>query len=713
MAEGSATERPLVSVVVPVYNVEKYLDRCVESIVGQTYDNLEIILVNDGSPDNSGAICEKWRDADSRVVYVVKENGGLSDARNAGVAAATGEYVGFVDSDDYIAPDTYEVMLREMREYDADLAMFGVADVYADHTDNPPDLGVRVMTPAEALRDIFLNETLMVGVPPRLYPAWLVREVTSPVGRTHEDAFIVVDLLSKVNRIVVDSKPRYFYVHNEGTITSDPAKRARRDNIDAWEHNRQLVQELYPEIYDDVMFRCYWAHFDVLDGMLLAGLDEAAGTKDGSLPAIPKAEIVDWLVAHKNGIVAHPAMSAKRKLAVQLLAVNEGLYKGLVMLQNSSIKYEEGGVDASASGRKRVGFFVSSLADMGGAIRVSVSIANRMVEDYDVVIFELTGHDEIAFPLDSRIDVVPLGSKQERFRGRVGEVGSLMREALKKHPVDVMLGIGAEETGVAIAPCLGAKVPLVFCDHGALVNQLDDKTTTMLRRICSAACPVTVTLTMQTYADYMKIFHVPGRKLMCIPNWIPSALFEKAAGYDAGVKKILWAGRLDHEKGVDHLYDIAKRVLPSHPDWTWDVYGKAILGTEEFDIAAAIEADGLSGQMNLMGQVDDMYDRYATYSIGTLTSYREGLPLFLLEGKACGLPCVSFDVDTGPRDIVVDGVDGYLVEPYDCAAYAARLEELMESEELRAKMSAAGREDAKRFSEDAIYEKWVTLIERF
>ena len=96
---------PLVSVIVPVYKVEKYLDKCIESIVGQTYENLEIILVDDGSPDNCPTMCDEWAQKDSRIKVIHKENGGLSSARNAGLDACTGDYIGFVDSDDWIEPD--------------------------------------------------------------------------------------------------------------------------------------------------------------------------------------------------------------------------------------------------------------------------------------------------------------------------------------------------------------------------------------------------------------------------------------------------------------------------------------------------------------------------------------------------------------------------------------------------------------------------------
>ena len=279
---------PLISVVVPVYNVENYLDRCVASLIAQTYANLEIILVDDGSPDACPALCDEWAQRDKRIVVIHKENGGLSDARNVGVLAAHGSHIGFVDSDDYVAPDMYESLYSHMRETEAEVAICGVADVYFDHTDTPAQTIRTVMTSEEALSDMFLNKTLTVCVPPRLYPAWLLHEVPQPVGMTHEDSWTVVDFFTKVSKVAVDTTPRYFYWHAQGTITSSPATRARQDLIDAWEHNRRVIEKRFPAIIDDVMFRCYWAHFDVLDGMILS--------KSADMQR--KHAVISWLKQH-------------------------------------------------------------------------------------------------------------------------------------------------------------------------------------------------------------------------------------------------------------------------------------------------------------------------------------------------------------------------------------------------------------------------------
>lgn len=321
---------PFISVIVPVYNVEKYLDRCMQSIVDQTYRNLEIILVNDGSSDGSGTLCDTWEQRDSRVRVIHLEQSGVSAARNTGVEAAQGDYIGFVDGDDFIDVDMYSSLYDLMIEHHADIGICAVADVYADHTDTPAVTeGVELITPHDALSDIFLNKTLMVGLPPRLYAASLLKAVPCPVGKTHEDAYIVVDLFSRAHTIVVDRTPRYFYWHNEGTITSAPSSRATSDNVEAWEHNRALVEKLYPDLMQDVLFRCYWAHFDMLDGMILAGQK-----KDEQWHAT-----ASYLKAHRDDIIVHSEVNEKRKLAVRVLCVSESLYRLLVHAQSLLVRY--------------------------------------------------------------------------------------------------------------------------------------------------------------------------------------------------------------------------------------------------------------------------------------------------------------------------------------------------------------------------------------
>ena len=124
----------LISVIIPIYNVEAYLDECVQSILSQTHKQLEIILVDDGSPDGCPAMCDAWAEKDSRIRVIHKENGGLSDARNVGIDAATGDYIAFVDSDDWIVPEMYEKMLAALKKENADICACNILSCFPDRT---------------------------------------------------------------------------------------------------------------------------------------------------------------------------------------------------------------------------------------------------------------------------------------------------------------------------------------------------------------------------------------------------------------------------------------------------------------------------------------------------------------------------------------------------------------------------------------------------
>lgn len=359
---------------------------------------------------------------------------------------------------------------------------------------------------------------------------------------------------------------------------------------------------------------------------------------------------------------------------------------------------------------KHIVFILSSLGDMGGAIRVSTSLANRLVEDYRVSVIQMESAEEFAFELNPRVATYSLDLEGMRMRKRLLRATKPLDKILQEIQPDIALCVSNDDALPAFRALNRAGIPMVFCDHGALINQIDERYATGLRKWWAKRVAATVVLTEQSKDDYCRIFGLSEDRVVCIPNWIPPRLVEQGERADAQAKRILWAGRLDAEKGPDLMLDIAKRVLPSHPDWTWDVYGKAVLGTGA-DYEAQAREVGIGGQLRFCGTYDDPVAVYASHSIGTLTSYREGLPLFLLEAQAFGMPCLSFDVDTGPRDIMAEGENGFLVEPYDCAAYAAKLAELMDDEDLRVRMGQRARENAARFSLKAIYPLWTALIE--
>ena len=164
------TQDELISIIIPVYKVEKYLEKCINSIIGQTYTNLQIILVDDGSPDNSGKICDKYAKKDSRVEVIHKSNGGLSEARNSGIERAKGKYIGFVDSDDYIKEDMYEVLYNLITRFQADVSICNLYDVVGDEKNiRNINEGIKEYNRIDILKEVLMDKNIQSYAWNKLY----------------------------------------------------------------------------------------------------------------------------------------------------------------------------------------------------------------------------------------------------------------------------------------------------------------------------------------------------------------------------------------------------------------------------------------------------------------------------------------------------------------------------------------------------------------
>jgi len=206
-----------ISVIIPVYNTEEYLDQCIRSVTGQTYANLEIILVDDGSQDNSYKICEKWANQDDRIVLIQKENGGQSTARNAALEVATGSYFGFVDSDDWIEPDMYEQLYRAIVEAGADAAICRLA---------PEESVEATDVYRELVRDNIGSQLMRF-----LFSAKLWDGIRMPIGRYAEDAAVIHKLLCGRKIQPVDRCFYHYNVDNPTSSTNAPTNRMK-NNVD-------------------------------------------------------------------------------------------------------------------------------------------------------------------------------------------------------------------------------------------------------------------------------------------------------------------------------------------------------------------------------------------------------------------------------------------------------------------------------------------------
>ena len=225
----------LVSVIVPVYNVEKYLDRCIQSIEDQSYKYLEIILVDDGSPDNCPEICDEWAKKDSRIVVIHKANGGLSDARNAGMNVATGEYISFIDSDDWIEHDFLELLLNEINDKNVDIAECAIR--LCD--DNNNTLRIKgaekeqIYNTVNAVKNVVNDSNNSVTVWNKLYKREVISYILFEKGKYHEDTFWTWKVFLNANKVAVINKPLYNYVQRDNSIMGAKYSLKRLDSLEA------------------------------------------------------------------------------------------------------------------------------------------------------------------------------------------------------------------------------------------------------------------------------------------------------------------------------------------------------------------------------------------------------------------------------------------------------------------------------------------------
>ena len=242
-------EMPLISVIVPVYNVEAYLDRCVQSIVDQSYKNLEIILVDDGSPDNCPAMCDAWAEKDSRIKVIHQENAGGGAARNVALDVAHGELISFVDSDDYIEPHMYAHLLSLM-ESDVDIAEYGILNTENDYAalDNGSSCESKIYSVQEAMQ-LHISDSLFRQTPPnKLYRRSTIGEIRFPVGKRIDDEFWTYRVIANARKLVHTSCKMYAYRQQPGSVMHLAFSLQRLQAVDAKCQRLGLLQERFPEL---------------------------------------------------------------------------------------------------------------------------------------------------------------------------------------------------------------------------------------------------------------------------------------------------------------------------------------------------------------------------------------------------------------------------------------------------------------------------------
>lgn len=269
----------LISVVVPVYNVEQYLNRCVNSILNQTYKNIEIILVDDGSPDNSPAICDDLCKKYENIKVIHKKNGGLSSARNAGIVASRGEYISFIDSDDFVDRGFIERLYSLIMEYDADLSMLAYQEVTPKTEIRSVPREEEIVYKNEEVEESFLQlkiDSVCVG----LYSKYAIGDTRFKEGKTSEDIPFNFDIFQKIKTFVYAPEKRYFYFYNKESISNGPLDknmlnylRFRGDIYEFYKNRDSKLENLSESLFAR-------AAFGLQTRMALYGISDQMDEKD-------------------------------------------------------------------------------------------------------------------------------------------------------------------------------------------------------------------------------------------------------------------------------------------------------------------------------------------------------------------------------------------------------------------------------------------------
>lgn len=312
-----------ISVIVPVYNVEQYLERCVDSIINQTYKNLEIILVNDGSTDNSGQLCDELARKDDRIRVIHKRNGGVSEARNVGVKEVSGEYVIFIDSDDYIDKKMFNVLYSQIKLARADVSVCGVMNIYENN--NIPQARntneYLILNNEGFLREYLKGERIPGGIWNKLIKSSIAKSIEFPVGLIYEDAYYHYELIKLARKYVVTTEPLYNYYHREGSLTEGYYKKRDLSCIEIYNKFYDYVVKNYFSNKEEAFFRLSYSYFVILDKMLL---------QDDYKKIEEYDKIVGFLKKNAFKISRNRIFRTGRRIAALTLLINIELYRILL-----------------------------------------------------------------------------------------------------------------------------------------------------------------------------------------------------------------------------------------------------------------------------------------------------------------------------------------------------------------------------------------------
>ena len=317
-----------ISVIVPVYNVEAYLERCVESILQQTYAHFELILINDGSTDSSGQICDHLASQYENIKVYHIENAGVSNARNMGIQLATGSWVTFIDSDDFVTQDYLATLASAVEGLNVGFVIAPLHHIKNGIvTDLPPHSGkTELWSTEETMKELLMTTRTSFFPVAKLFKRDLLADEKFNTNyHLAEDALFLTELLLKTRcSCVFIDKPVYYYDHREGSATTS-VNRHVFDTIEVYQQIIAQVSQAFPNLKYELINRECWSYITVYDKIIFTSREEYQKEK---------AELRTWIVQHRREIWKDAYFTTFRKVAILSLVISPWLYKKIVGLKN-------------------------------------------------------------------------------------------------------------------------------------------------------------------------------------------------------------------------------------------------------------------------------------------------------------------------------------------------------------------------------------------
>ena len=360
---------------------------------------------------------------------------------------------------------------------------------------------------------------------------------------------------------------------------------------------------------------------------------------------------------------------------------------------------------------KKICFVKQDMQDASGGARVCANLANALADIYEVHVVSICSEKEDTFyKLNANVKYKVLIKGEGRIRELLLKGVPRLRKYLKQNQIDIAFSVGVSINPFVIPATKGIHCKAVSCEHMNCLNSFgNDRSQRFCRYLGAKFGNKIITLTKMDKESYIKKYHLKENKVEYIYNWMDESLFSDDVKYNIESKQIITVARLEKVKGIENVIKVSKRLKEKYNDWQWHIYGG---GEQSYidELEKQIKQNELQNFVMLKGKVNDIYDRYKDYSIFVLTSYSEGLPMVLLEAKSKKLPIISFDCLTGPRDIIRDGIDGYLIPVDDIEMLYQKLDLCMSSKEERIRLSEQSYGNISLFSKNIILKKWVNFI---